>query len=282
MKKMSLKYLTVLLAVASINGCSKKEEAPAPNTTQQKELNYQDYAKISSAFSSLTNDIQNVQKESSSSNNGSNKRVDTDCANYTWFSDTKGKPVAGFGESYIKVTMAFNGACSDGVSRSGTVELYFGGWGDTWKDSLAVKNLVVNGLTINGFRTSKNSSNYQSPNTAANNVRIVGDVKLPDGQSYRYTSAELNLWTGWDKVVKTGTGTLKDNQFGTTFDFNIATPLLHTLDCSWFKYPLSGVLEFTTTLAPGKKASINYGNGSCDQDAVYTDSAGNQTPFKQQ
>jgi len=113
-------------------------------------------------------------------------------------------------------------------------------------------------------------------------VRIEGDVKLASGESYRYSAAENNLWTGWDKVTKTGTGSLIDNRFGTTFDFHTTSPLVHTLGCSWFRYPLSGVLEFTSNLLPGSKASINYGDGACDQDAVYPDPTGKSTPFKQE
>jgi hypothetical protein len=278
MKNITLKCIAVLLASASIISCSKKEKAPTPNAGKQAELNYQAFSKINSAFASLNGDVRDVQKNK----DNANKRIANDCAKYTWFTDNKGKPVAGFGEEYIKLTINYSGTCSDGVSRSGSVDLYFWGWGDILKDSLVVKNLNVGGTVINGYRTSKNNSNYSAPNSGAANVRIEGNVKLASGESYSYSAAERNLWTGWDQVAKTGTGSLKDNQSGTIFNFNITSPLVHTLGCSWFRYPLSGVLEFTSNLLPGSKASINYGNGACDQDAVYTDPSGNSTPFKQQ
>lgn len=206
MKKLESNCAIALLATTFLFNCKKKEEeTPKPTAT---EVDYKTYNGISNVFTTISNDINKGYQDSTKTN----QRAQAGCAVYTWLWDGKGKPVPGFGESYIKLTISFNGACEDGITRVGSMEAYFSGWGNTWKDSVSIKNLTVNGLTINGYRSSKYNAKLAATNVNPYDVRVEGDVKHTNGLNYHYSATELNTWTNGTSLARSGTGYLKDNK----------------------------------------------------------------------
>ena len=277
MKKIAIRFAVVLVATTFLFNCKKKEdESPKPASSQAATPpDYKTYNNISSAFTTISDDINKGYQDSTKSN----QRSQSNCAQYSWLWDGKGKPVPGFGETYVKLTISFNGACEDGITRTGSMEVYFSGWGNTWKDSVSIKNLTVNGLAINGYRSSKYNAKLAAPNVNPYDVRIEGDVKHTNGLNYHYSATELNTWTGLTSFARSGTGYLKDNNSGATLFGAITLPMVTTWECSFFKFPVSGEIQYTSNIANGSKGTVNYGSGTCDQSAVYTDHAGTKTTF---
>ena len=273
MKKLGIRIAIALIATNFLFNCKKKDdETPKPAASS---IDYKAYNDISNVFASISNDINKGYQDSTSKN----QRTQAGCAIYTWQWDGKGKPVPGFGESYIKLTITFNGACEDGITRTGSMEAYFSGWGNTWKDSVSIKNLTVNNVTIDGYRASKYNAKLATANVNPYDVRIEGDVRSTTGLNYHYSATELNAWTGWTSLARSGTGYLKDNNSSSVLFGSVITPLVTTWECSFFKFPVSGVIEYKTNVAAGSKSSVNYGNGTCDQTATYTDNSGSTISF---
>jgi hypothetical protein len=96
-------------------------------------------------------------------------------------------------------------------------------------------------------------------------TRTNGNMHTWNSERVRTMIAGQNT-TAWsdDQYSITGTGS-GVNANGVSYTANIATPLHRSLSCHWID---SGVIAFTKS--NGAIRTINFGSGTCDDQAVVT------------
>lgn len=205
-------------------------------------------------------------------NNSVNGRVET-CATVTLSpADTTTFPKT--------MTIDFGTGCvsSNGITRKGKIIATLSGKirksGTT--ASVTFSNYYVNNYHVEGtysITTNSGSGNGINYTTAVSG----GKITWPDGSTwFNYSGTHTLVQTGG-----IGTATISDDVFSWTGGFtssssagksltvSITSPLVKSMSC---KNIVSGVQAFTYNVISG---SINYGDGTCDNQATLT--VGNRT-----
>jgi len=171
----------------------------------------------------------------------------------------------------------FGSGCTDvkGVTRSGLIRaIYKGAYRQT--GSIIVIHpfdYTRDGNSIDGTKTVAN----KGPNAEGHieySVKIRdGKLTSPEGtiswesdRNRKWIKGSDTPWPNWidDVYEVTGNGKGKDIN-GYDFSVEIKTPLRVELSCRWI---VSGTLELIHNRADSY--SLNYGNGTCDNKAVFT------------
>jgi hypothetical protein len=167
---------------------------------------------------------------------------------------------------------------TDGRYRIGKVEAVFTG---LWRDSLTVvtvtpTNYYVDGYKVEGTKTIENKG-HVGGNLTYDVAVTNGKITAPDNTSFHWNSNIQYEWIageGTTFITHGLPGVLDDvylirgnyngvNRQGSSFSSAITTPIRKQLSCKW---PVSGVLEITPQGLQTRV--INFGNGSCDNDAT--------------
>jgi hypothetical protein len=272
---MKTKKITYLLLVGMVTGslyftsCKKKEINEKDTDTAS--------ASDQSLASSTVNDLTSISDEAGRNYSvQSFKTADaegllaTSCAIVTVDTLTAAKTITvNFG--------ATNCLCNDGRNRRGLVILSFTG---KYRDSLTVitvtpQNYFVNDNQVSGSKTITNKGHNAAHHLVYEINANMTITKANGGGTISCSSLRQREWIAgestlaWSDDMYSITGTAN----GTTSNSNsftsiIISPLIRNMAIGCRKHFTQGILEHT----PSGKAmrTIDYGNGTCDDQATVT------------
>lgn len=188
---------------------------------------------------------------------GKSGKTDTECATLAFAEES--------------ITVAYDQCNIQGNTVSGTMVLTGNnGSTDGSKGSFAVTftDFTYNDYLLNGTKTL--SFDFSDPNSPT--FTIVTDATFEDANG----DGDIVIWKGnrvlsWhlDQINAEGadvdcTGNWDITVDGITYQFTVTEPLSANFGCA---YITSGVIQLE---ADGKMASLDFGNGSCDQTGTVT------------
>ncbi len=182
--------------------------------------------------------------------------------------DTTINTQGAFKNGPVTYIVPYNAVCSiaDGVIRTGTMTiLSTGKWNTLDADSGYVKisfnNYSVNGIVYTGTITVTKPSQGVVRTVVTNGRCTKGTWTIDYACDKTITIDEI---AGTASIYGSSNG---KNREGKTFTTTIAqsTPIIKKRTCKWIT---SGVLELTPE--GFKTRTVDFGNGTCDNDATYT------------
>ncbi len=172
----------------------------------------------------------------------------------------------------ITTIITFTEDCLDreGNTITGTITRVETVSDTTSENSITVENLTINGYVINGSK----SFTYSASNDNGN-PEISGTVSLiiesDEGTMTKEGTRTVEITAGGDTDIcmddeKTITGSFTFTNFdGETISMEITKALVKPSEC---RYIASGVKEYNVVEGT---ATLDYGDGTCDNLAIYTD-----------
>jgi hypothetical protein len=259
-------FVMIMLAMAISFSSCKKDDDPADTDTSV----VADNALAERYF----DDVKDISDQAFEGNTVTYKGEDfseaaliTPCATITI--DTTASP------SLITVDFGtVNCMCNDGRNRRGKILVSYTG---KYRDAgtiitITFDNYFVNDHQVLGTKTITNNGLNLDGNLSYS-INVQGSIVKPNGGgTIQWNSNRTREW-----INGSGTFTWLDDQYlirgsasgssaaGTPFTMLILTPLQKNIGCRHF---VSGVLEFTITGKPTR--TLNYGTGTCDNDATVT------------
>ncbi len=169
-----------------------------------------------------------------------------------------------------------NCTCNDGKNRRGQIIVtYTGHYRDAGSThTITFNNYYVNDNHVEGTKTVTNNG----LNTAGNitfSISVDGQITKTNGDVITHVASHTREWTEgsstlvWndDVYLITGSshGTKTTSSGSTNYTAEINTALKRALSCHWFE---SGVITITPAGHPAR--IIDYGSGTCDDQAIVT------------
>lgn len=227
----------------------------------------------------IYSDVQNISEEAISGNNltgykttqNSGSMILSACATITH--DTVSIPHT--------TTIDFgtvNCLCNDGRYRRGQIIIsHTGALIDSGSvRSISFNNYFVNDNQVLGSKVITNMG-HNNNNQMFFTVVTNGTIVLANGNGNRtWTCNRIRTWvSGGNTPAKiddvfevTGTSTLTKPS-GNGFNINIQSPLVIARNCQWIKSGVVQIVPFSTNTNQTVR-SIDYGNGTCDNQATLT------------
>jgi len=167
-----------------------------------------------------------------------------------------------------------NCLCNDGRYRRGQIIVTYTGNYFTQGSvkTTTFNNYYRNDNKIEGTRTVTNLGNNADGNPSWSVSAVNMKITRTNGTFHTWNSertrtmvagANTSSWSD-DAYIITGSGS-GVNANGVTYTSSITTPLHRALSCNWID---SGVIAFTRS--NGSTRTINFGSGTCDDQAVVT------------
>lgn len=272
---MKTRKLTLGLALAAIvsagifSSCKKKEKEEKDSDTAG--------AADQSFASSTVNDMTSISDEAAKTYSVSSFRTSdasgilaASCASITVDTLAAAKTITvNFG--------ATNCVCNDGRARRGVLIISFTG---RYRDSLNVitvtpQNYYVNDNQVTGSKTITNKGHNAAHHLVYEINANIQIIKANSGGTISWQTNRQREWlTGentlqWNDDIYSITGTASGSTSnGNSFSSNITSPLIRNMSFGCRRHFTQGTLEHT----PGGKATryIDFGNGSCDDQATVT------------
>ncbi|MEO0311100.1 MAG: hypothetical protein RIQ89_757 [Bacteroidota bacterium] len=264
MKTTFLNFSAVLLCASllMITSCKKEEnDNESDFTTQSSNLGESD--KIGSDADDMSDEAYKTGSISLRGGQDPNSLLSS-CATVT--RDTVNRTI----------TIDFGSGCTglDGRTRSGQILIsYTGSYFTTGTvRTQTFNNYFVNGNQVTGTRIVTNNGTNTTGNytwtVQATNMRVT----KPDGSYHEWNSTRTR-----EMLAGFGTGSLGDDVYnitgsatgtdsnGGSMTATITNPLRKELAC---RYIVSGTIEITPSNRPTR--TLDYGNGSCDNQATVT------------
>ncbi len=184
-------------------------------------------------------------------------------------------------ENTITVTLSFQEGCEDrnGNALSGTLTIVKSLTDSSLERSINFEDFTVNGYVVNGTKTfSYTAANDNGNPQMAGTVDI--SVETESGTISRQGNSLVEITAGGetdtcldDEITRTGSYTYTDAS-GATFSLEITTPLVKPAEC---RYIAMGIKTYTTEEGT---ATLDYGDGTCDNLALLTDMDGTATEIE--
>jgi hypothetical protein len=262
MRKMHL-FFTVILALGLVFTTSCMKE----NTADPILASSQDDAEVSALYDEVDN-------EATDQNNLKDAIVDTTPASGTKTITTdsiNGKKVITI--VYVNYVNGRNSRIKNGKITI-TLSGQYANQADSFVQVITLQDFTINGNLIEGTRTiTKDASN-----PLKFHITLVGG-KITFTDETTYTRTDVSRTRTWTKGYETSTiwwddeytieGTASGvNRKKEAYTHTITTPLQVALNCPWIKAGAIQIVVGDGTTA--KTASIDYGDGACDQTAVVT------------
>ena len=181
------------------------------------------------------------------------------------------KDTANFPNSPATITVDYGvDGCSDddGKLKKGKLKaVIFDKWANTGaKVVVSFENYYVNDVKCEGVMTAVNNGNNSYTITVEDGKCITADFTIGYNSSVTITQFEgaATIEDTDDAFEFTGNanGTNRD---GKTYDSKITTPLIKRNSCKWIE---KGIFEVTPQDIAAR--TVNYGDGTCDDDATIT------------
>jgi hypothetical protein len=144
------------------------------------------------------------------------------------------------------------------------------------ENTLTIEDLTINGYIINGTKTFTLISSNTNGNPEMSGTVIL-TVTSDEGTLTKEGTRTVEITAGGETDSctddeKTITGSFTFTNFeGTTVGMEITTPLVKPAEC---RYIASGIKTYTTSEGT---ATLDFGDGTCDEYAIYTDVDGTVT-----
>jgi hypothetical protein len=256
----------VLVAIISLlAACRKKEDANPPQLSQEQ------VARLFKTNLSVVNSFGDVigrkdKAKSVAANGRFTEQTEGDCPVISYSIDNNG----GFG-AMIAVDYG-NGCPADPFNQKGKA---------AFKYFYSASNITNIALTYTNYRfltsgldgTAKASYLYDASfgnrfDSETINLRVAdslnGTYNYNSQFVYKQVNGHLTPWNPFDDIYEiSGAGTSVNNQ-NIQAKFEITQPLVQKFNCH---YIVSGKAKLTV---PGTDASIDFGNGTCDNTATVT------------
>ena len=271
-KKILVLFIIAVSTSISIIGCKKKNNSVTDVDTSA--------ASDNSTADAAFNDVQNISDQAakgalvfySTLYNGTDSHIDatsakSSCAAITHDSiSTPHILTIDFG--------ATNCLCTDGRYRRGIINVSYTGH---YRDSASVHtttftNYFIDNNQLLGTKTVTNNGHNSSGHLTFTIVVDGQVIKASGGGTHTWQANRVREWmagestSAWLDDVYTITGySTGTSVSGATYTSIITTPLHRALNCRWFD---SGVVEVTPAGKPVR--IINYGGGTCDNQATVT------------
>ena len=269
---MKTKHITlaiIAIAIASIfSSCKKKDVEEKDSDTTS--------AVDQSLASSTVNDMTNISDEAGRNNNVTSFRTEesnavlSNCATLTF--DTLA--------AVKTITVNFGATdClgNDGRLRRGSLIISFTG---RYRDSLTVititpQSYFVNDNQVTGTKTITNKGHNPAHHLVYEINANIQIIKANSGGTITWQSLRQREWTAgestltWQDDMYSITGTASGTTAsGGSFQSNITSPLIRNMSNGCRRYFTAGTIAHT----PSGKATrfIDYGNGTCDNQATVT------------
>ena len=272
---MKIRQLTFGLAIAALvsssifSSCKKKEVEEKDKDTSS--------ASDQSLASATVNDMTSISDEAGKTYSVSSFKTENtegllsaSCATITLDTLAAAKTITvNFG--------ATNCICSDGRFRRGSLIISFTG---KYRDSLTLitvspQNYFVNDNQVTGYKTIRNKG-HNSANHLVYEVNAnIQIIKANGAGTILWQSVRQREWINgessptWSDDIYSITGNASGTSAnGNSFTSTITSPLIRNMAIGCRRHFTQGVLEHS----PSGKAIryINFGNGSCDDQAVVT------------
>ncbi len=282
----SLKNVSVLVVMIFIFLASCQKDSSILNSTDTQNVNAES---ASSAYLSEASDLSTTAVGGISTTQYSGGRVDGivnglallddrfKCATVTInCTGTRLHPVG-------TITITFDPSCSDkrGVKRSGSIVINYNGrrWmpGSYW--TIQFVNFYRNDTHIEGKDSVSTQISADSLHLQFQSILTGGQITFGDGKTItrvhnitrEWFRASIPMNDEWHNL-KGGTATGKCKN-GDTYQMQITTDLIHKVSCLEDKVfiPVSGTKVITvTTLTTTDQYTVDYGDGSCDNNITVT------------
>lgn len=259
-KKMLIPTLTLLL----LGGACKKDDL-----TDSQEAILSDNAAAEQSWE----DVSAVADESKAKQEGTNSSQESfsrigNCATVTIDSSvTPSTITVDFGPT--------NCLGKDGKYRRGVLNITYTGRYRTPGTIITINpsNYYVNDKKVEGTRTITNLGRNAANNLHFNVTVVNGKITRPTGEVTTWNTNHEREWTAGEATpdksddVYSITGSRSGVNFkGVSYTATITNPLIAALNCAWIK---QGTIEFTSADF-ARKATLDFGNGSCDNQATVT------------
>lgn len=184
----------------------------------------------------------------------------------------------------VTVTVDFGTGCksADSITRSGSITYVFSGRLSTPGTTISAtfNNYVVNGHKLNGTYTIANTTtNISSPQLTTTVTN--GNIVFPGDTAYSFSGTKtISVASGSivnvSNLVFNVTGNYKiSSSYGDTLAATITTPLEKKVTCQYID---QGVVSFTYTKNTASvNGTLDYGSGTCDDQALVTIGAFTET-----
>lgn len=271
---MKTRQITIGIAIVAIaftsilSSCKKKTKEEKDSDTSS--------ASDQSLASTSVNDLTSISDEAGRSNNVSSFKTNesnailSSCTTISFDTLLAAKTI----------TVSFgtvNCLCNDGRNRRGNVVITFTG---KYRDSLTVitvnpQNYFVNDNQITGSKTITNKGHNSAHHLVYEINANINVIKASGAGTISWTSTRQREWNSGENTISwlDDTYSITGNASGTTANGNsfssvITSPLIRNMAVGCRRHFTAGVLEHT----PGGKATriIDFGNGSCDDQATVT------------
>lgn len=272
MKKIAFFSIMLVLSIAILSSCKKKEEEETPKDSF---LAAQENALAQNLYDDVFKQVDNSSRIVDDSCDGTKAGLESllvSCATVT---------IAPFDAvTWPKtVTVDFgttNCTGTDGRTRRGKLIYTVSTW---YRDSgctivVTPQNFYINDHKVEGTKTIVNKGRDNDGYLVYQVTVVNALITKPDGTTFTWNTSRLHKWVAgettllnpWDDVyLITGTanGVASD---GGAFSIVINTALDVAVDCKWIR---AGVLTLTTEQFPNGIV-VNYGDGTCDALATAT------------
>ncbi len=269
--KLNLSLLTLAIAFSgTFSSCKKDKKEVEEKDTDTSAAADQTLA------SSTINDMTSISDEASVNHSVSSFKISdlntllSNCSTLTFDTLAAAKTITvNFGTT--------NCTGNDGRDRRGAIVISFTG---RYRDSLTVinvtpQNYFVNDNQVTGSKIITNVGHNSAHHLVYQINANVQIIKSNNGGTISWQSNRNREWTAGENtaswlddmhsITGSASGTTAN---GNTFQSTITTPLVRNMTIGCRKHFTSGILAHT----PGGKATryIDFGNGSCDNQATVT------------
>lgn len=138
---------------------------------------------------------------------------------------------------------------------------------ENFERNVTFVNFSINGNLIEGEKNIEKTANYTYTITLQD-----GKITFTDGTTYTRTFTRTRTWVAgfdtpyyiWDDIHTVAGNAAGVNRNGNTYTHQITNALMIKLNCRWI---VEGTIEMTVG---DKSATLDYGNGDCDNIATVT------------
>ncbi|MEH6705428.1 MAG: hypothetical protein V7691_11580 [Galbibacter orientalis] len=212
---------------------------------------------------------------------GSSSNKQTSTSSKGWLPDCYTISTEASGDDFM-ITLDFGEGCEmpDGRNIAGILTMTKSNVSDstsfTRNSEVKFESFTIDSITVNGSKTYQHTfADDENPKTmVASEITLLWE----DESTMQVNSEKTREWIeGFDDgewgnsaFLVTGTTTVI-NKDGVTYTSEVTTPLRAELSCN---YIVSGVLTLSKDEA---SAEVDFGDGTCDDKAMYSDPEGNTT-----
>jgi hypothetical protein len=218
--------------------------------------------------------FQDIYSRTSQIGEGNDDALRAGCATISHTADTLGQ----FPDT-IRIDFGTSCLGPDGRTRTGALDIIMSG---RWRDAGTVTTVTSDSFSVNGYAVFGGSTITVNPVNAAGNPSYTvstanAQVTNPQAQTSTWSCSKTFEWvegvntnfatngsTGVTDDVFHITGSASGTSHqGTSYTANITNFLIRRLDCRWLT---QGTVEVTP--AGGAARTIDFGNGTCDNQAT--------------